>query len=60
MRNHVWRLIAIVAFASALTSVSARADDQGYYTFTSALSTPNDSFCINVPGSDSSRASGFR
>ncbi len=52
MRNHLWRLIAIVAFGSAITSVSARADDEGYYTFTSALSTPNSSFCLNVPGSD--------
>ena len=52
MQNHLWRLLAIVAFASAFTSVSARADDEGYYTFTSALSTPNSSFCLNVPGSD--------
>ena len=52
MRNHLWRLLAIVAFGSAITSVSARADDEGDYTFTSALSTPNSSFCLNVPGSD--------
>src|ERR1700722_1574073 len=49
MRHHFWRLLSIVAFASTLASVSARADDTGYYTFTSALSTASNGFCIDVP-----------
>jgi hypothetical protein len=51
MRNGIWRLLAIVTLVLGLTGVSARADD-GFYTFTSALSTPSNNFCIDVPGSD--------